>query len=224
MTRESDQKRFPGRVVARRFLSPALFELLVERPPGFGFLPGQRAGLSFQGLERDYTMITSPDQPELGFYVREVEGGGLSPLLARIEPGQELSLSGPRGYFVFRPSPRRTVFVATGTGLAPFISMARAGARGFILLHGVRDRGELHFQDLFRTAAGLYVPCLSRAGADEDLPPGTFPGRTTAYLQTRLEPGAYDFYLCGRREMIREVTLLIDERFPGSYVFFEIFS
>ena len=48
-------------------------------------------------------------------------------------------------------------------------------------------------------------------------------GRVTEYLDQHLTPGTYDFYLCGRSEMIRDVTLLIDERFPGSLVYTELF-
>jgi hypothetical protein len=45
----------------------------------------------------------------------------------------------------------------------------------------------------------------------------------TDYLQKNLAPGEYDFYLCGRREMIHDVTLLIDERFEGSLIYTEIY-
>jgi benzoate/toluate 1,2-dioxygenase reductase subunit len=42
-------------------------------------------------------------------------------------------------------------------------------------------------------------------------------------LQEHLPAAQYDFYLCGRREMIREVTWLVDERFPGSFIYSEQF-
>ena len=41
--------------------------------------------------------------------------------------------------------------------------------------------------------------------------------------EAKLARRAYDFYLCGREEMIRDVTLLVDEAFPGSRVYAEIF-
>ena len=44
-----------------------------------------------------------------------------------------------------------------------------------------------------------------------------------AYLKDKLPVEACDFYLCGRREMIRDATLLVDERFPGSYIYTELF-
>jgi hypothetical protein len=45
----------------------------------------------------------------------------------------------------------------------------------------------------------------------------------TDYIRNRLPPRTYDFYLCGRQDMIRDVTLLVDERFDGSLVYSEIF-
>jgi hypothetical protein len=55
------------------------------------------------------------------------------------------------------------------------------------------------------------------------LPPGSFHGNAAGYIKENLPPASYDFYLCGEREMTREVTLLADDRFPGSYVFKEVF-
>jgi benzoate/toluate 1,2-dioxygenase reductase subunit len=114
--------------------------------------------------------------------------------------------------------------VATGTGIAPFAAMARAGVRGFLLLHGVREPEELYYEALFRGAAARVVPCLTGHGSGG--PPRheqAFPGRVTAYIEAHLPRRPYDFYLCGREEMIRDVTFLVDEGFPGSRVYSEIF-
>jgi hypothetical protein len=52
---------------------------------------------------------------------------------------------------------------------------------------------------------------------------GCFTGRVSDWAREHLTPRAYDFYLCGSREMIRDVTLLVDEMFSGSRVLTEIF-
>jgi benzoate/toluate 1,2-dioxygenase reductase subunit len=101
--------------------------------------------------------------------------------------------------------------------------MVRSGVRDFLLLHGVRTPEDLAYEDLFRSAAGEVVPCLTGQGSGQSPRPGTFPGRVTAYLEANLPRRAYDFYLCGREEMIRDATLLVDEAFPGSRVYSEIF-
>lgn len=153
--------------------------------------------------------------------IKVVSGGALTPVLAEAEVGTSLSFTGPHGYFVWLPSGRPAVFVATGTGVAPFVSMARSGVAGFIMVHGVKRTGELYERSLLRRAAEDYVACISgpSSGAGSDV----FQGRVTAYIGRRLHPAAYDFYLCGRGDMIRDVTMIVDERFPGSSVYAETF-
>jgi NAD(P)H-flavin reductase len=87
----------------------------------------------------------------------------------------------------------------------------------------VRTTEELYYRSDFGAAASLYVPCLSHPLPGSVLPPGVYRGWVSGYLREHLPTGAYDFYLCGRREMIRDVTLLVDERFPDSLVYAEIF-
>jgi ferredoxin-NADP reductase len=202
-------------------LSEGAFELELNRPYGFQFLPGQRIHLLVGGVGRDYSLVSAPAGPGLALCIRKVTGGRLSSLLAALPPGAKVELAGPLGYFVLRPSSRTPVFVATGTGVAPFVSMARAGATGFCLLHGVRAASDLYYQELFQAAAGHYVACVS--GTTGALPPGAFRGRVDRYLAQHLPPAAYDFYLCGRVDMIGDVTRLVDERFPGSRVYTEAY-
>ena len=168
-------------------------------------------------------MITTPHDPRIGFCIRKVGGGLFSPILAEAEAGSDLSFTGPYGYFVYRTSERDPVFVATGTGIAPFVSMARSGVTGFTLLHGARTSAELFYEDVFRKTAKSYVPCLSAMDTDADIPSDAFPGRVTEYLLEHLQGGIYDFYLCGRGDMIRDVTLLVDEHFPGSLIHTETY-
>jgi len=150
-----------------------------------------------------------------------VEGGALSPVLAKAEIGTSFFIRGPRGYFVWLPSERPSVFVATGTGAAPFISMAKSGVKDFIFLHGAKRIEDLYERPLFRGAAATYVACLSYPGHWPDA--DVFEGRVTRFLRDRLNSGLYDFYLCGRKEMIRDATLIVDEKFSGSSVYSEPF-
>jgi benzoate/toluate 1,2-dioxygenase reductase subunit len=219
----SSADQHSAELLGRCWLSEGTFELELTRPPLFDFVPGQRIRLLHEALERDYSLVSAPAEATLRLCVRRVRQGRLSPLLATAEMGSRLQFSGPHGYFIFRPSPRPAVFVATGTGIAPFMAMAKSGVRSFALLHGVRAPGELYYQSVLRDLTQHYVPCLSAAPRAPDSPFTVFPGRVTEYLEKHLESGAYDFYLCGRMEMIRDVTLLVDRLFPGSYVYTEAF-
>lgn len=210
-------------LLKRSWLSKKAFEIELSKPPQFTYLPGQRIRFIYQNRERDYSLTSIPDDRTLLLCVRYVENGAFSPLLSEADIGTCFQVVDPFGYFTFRKSPRKAVFVATGTGIAPFVSMIRSGISSITLLHGANSPVDLYYESLFRSSAGKYVPCLSGVSSKTSLPRDGFQGRVTAYLETHLSPGGYDFYLCGRNDMIRDVTFLVDDRFPGSYVYTEIY-
>jgi benzoate/toluate 1,2-dioxygenase reductase subunit len=216
----AESATYTAALLERKRLSDGTFELRLGRPEGFDFLPGQRILVFSDGEQRDYSLAGSPRDRVLALCVRRVGSGRVSPILCSAERGDQIRFSGPHGYFLFRPSGRPAVFVATGTGAAPFASMARSTAGQFTMIHGVRQVDELYYAGLFRERAGRYVPCISGPFHPSN---GIFAGRVTHYLASQLKPGSFDFYLCGRGEMIRDVTWLVDERFPGSWVYTERF-
>ncbi len=217
------RQSFPIRLLARSWLSPRVFECALERPEGFSFLPGQSIRLRHGGVERDYSIASGMGEGELLICVRLIEGGALSPALASAEPGEAMLLEGPRGFFFHRESPRPCVLVATGTGVAPFRSMAASGLKAYTLLHGVRGPEELCYRGSLEPGAGRYVACISGQGGAAALP-GAYEGRVTAWVGERLERREHDFYLCGHRGMVRDLSLMIDAEFPGSMLYAEIFD
>jgi benzoate/toluate 1,2-dioxygenase reductase subunit len=219
----NDRPIIAGELLGRRWLSRTAFELELGSPVPFKFLPGQRIRLVLGEAQRDYSLVSSPADETIRLCVRRVEGGIVSSSLAVMEPSTPLHFIGPLGYFIFRSTERLAVFVATGTGVAPFVSMSRAGTRDFLLLHGVRWTEDLFYESDLRRAAVRYIPCVSGGKEEETLPQDGFVGRVTQYLAHRLPKGHYDFYVCGRGDMIRDVTRLVDERFPGSLLYSETF-
>jgi benzoate/toluate 1,2-dioxygenase reductase component len=216
-------KEYRSILLETRWLTARTFEVRMSRPEGFSFRAGQHIRLRCRGLERDYSVTTGTQDPDLALCIRWVPRGALTPYIAGLGSGSELVFTGPHGHFIFRPSDRPAVFVATGTGIAPFVAMARSGVKEFLLLHGVRESVELYYEDLFRSVATGVVPCLTGCGPEDNPLADGFCGRVTAYVESQLARRTYDFYLCGREEMIRDVTLLVDEAFPGSKVYSEIF-
>ena len=204
-------------------LTQQTFEIRFRRPQGYNFLPGQKLELVHGRIHRDYTLITTPDDAELAICVRLIARGRLSPVLAGAEVGQIFTMSAPFGFFLFQPSPRPAVFVATGTGIAPFVAFARSGVREFHMIHGVRTDNELYYHDILSNCAGRYTPCISSGRFEQSRWPDAFPGRVTVYLENRLDPADYDFYLCGRGDMVRDAVRIIDRRFPSARVFTETF-
>lgn len=204
-------------ILAHRRLAAKTFELTLVKPAGFYFKPGQRIEVATDCGVREYSLACAPADDHLKLCIRKVRDGAVSNLLAGMKIGQKLSFSGPSGQFLFRPSDRCPVFVATGTGVAPFYAMARAEAAGFYLIHGVRHPQELYYRDELAPKAAHYHPCVTSSKAIS----GAFTGRVTTWLGEFLAPGDYDFYLSGNREMIRDATALIDKRFAGARLYLE---
>ncbi|MCP4626695.1 MAG: hypothetical protein GY850_24785 [bacterium] len=217
---EAEINTYPTELIDRRRLSEKTFEIKFRKPSSYSVKAGQRIRLCYQTIARDYTPASAPEDPEITFCIRKVDTGDFTPILNTVQIGTRFDISDPEGYFTFKPSSRPPVFVATGTGIAPFYSMARSGITGFTLLHGVDRPEELYYQSKLKSVADLYIPCISK---EYHTSTEYFRGRVTDYLQQHLPPAAYDFYLCGRREMIRDVTWLVDERFPGSLIYSEQF-
>ena len=210
----------PTELIARRWLSERTFEIKFSKPAAYTIQAGQRIRIYYQGLDREYTPVSAPQDHEITLCIRKVGSGKLTPTLSTADIGTRFEISEPDGYFTFKPSGRPPVFVATGTGIAPFCAMVRSGVTGFTLLHGVDNPQDLYYRQELESAADRYVPCIS---AEQPTTDKYFRGRVTDYLQAQLPAAEYDFYLCGRREMIREVTWLVDERFAGSFVYSEQF-
>ena len=206
-------------IIERRWLSKKTFEIILNRPASFTFKPGQRISLKFKKMERDYSLASSPDESHLKLCIRHVKKGVLSQALGDTQIGTRISFAGPHGYFTYKDSQRPTVFIATGTGIAPFRSMVRSGTSPDFFLHGVETSEDLYYSEEFQSVAESYIPCLSQSKNSQTY----FEGRVTDYLQMHLPPENYDFYLCGRNEMIRDATLLVDELFEGSNIYTETF-
>lgn len=116
------------------------------------FEPGQYVRIQQRGsgVSRSYSMANVPGSDRLEFYIRLVPGGAFSSWLSTAKPGNEVEISAPHGTFFLRDESRPRLFVAGGTGVAPFLSMLRAMAaapeaadRPTTLVIGARTPGHL---------------------------------------------------------------------------------
>ncbi len=210
-------------VVKHRWLSLHAFEVTFCRPEIMPFSAGQKIMLTKDKHQREYSLINGVDDDEIVICVRLVKDGIFSPLLARAKPGDQFSASQPYGFFTYQPPKNRTVFIATGTGIAPFVSFVRSGAKDYILLHGVRTESELYYQPLLAKNAREYIPCLSKPDHEKAVGENVFNGWVTEYLKVHLKNEIIDFYLCGNGKMIKDAISIIDNDFPDSHVFTELY-
>ena len=215
---------FTAVLIARQWLAPGILEFRLQRPSGFDFIPGQFVRFAMEGYQREYTMISEPGAATLDFCVAVEERGRFSNAIQDADIGAGFDFDGPLGHFVHQGPANPAVFVATGTGVAPFVAFFRSGVRGALLLFGIGTPDRLIYKQVLQAGVHACVACISKEGAVDDDHAGRFPGRVTRYLETRLAPGVYDFYLCGRRAMIRDATAIIDRRFEGSRLFIEAYN
>ncbi len=159
-------QRYTCRLLARRWLDADTFELTLSRPAHFDFAPGQRIDLHLGDSARAYSLVSAPFEPQLTLCIARVAQGRVSPHLAEATLDSTLHFSGPFGYFLFRPSVRPAIFVATGTGIAPFVCMVRAGFQKVTLLHGAADAARAHYGEWLapRVAHYLSLPERPRGG------------------------------------------------------------
>ena len=198
------------------------------------FEPGQymTIGVMVDGriVQRPYSVASPPvvaGSEGYEFYVRLVQGGTFTPLLWRLPVGHAMRMIGPKGKFTLRPDDDRThIFISSGTGNAPFVSMMRqlladGQPRRVVFLNGVSYAHELGYRDVVERweHSGEYpvtfIPTVSRPN---DPLNAAWTGRT-GRVETILGPVADELgltpdnsiaYICGNPDMIlsAEQTLL----------------
>jgi len=158
-----------ARLVRSTPLSDLTKHLEFELPsvPRFGFVPGQ--WLSFkqitpsgEEITRAYSIASPPsDDNHFALCLDRVQDAFMSNFLCDMEEGDEISCQGPFGDFILRPPLHDTVFVATGTGIAPFRSMlhwlleeqSRHQDKQFWLLFGNRHEQDIYYHDEWQRLA-----------------------------------------------------------------------
>lgn len=242
-------ERYNAILARRHDLTEALafFWVQTEVQP-IPFEPGQylTIGVEANGkiIQRPYSVASSPrdiDTEGYEFYVRVVEGGTFTPLLWRLGEGHRMRIIGPKGRFILEPDDDRThVFISSGTGIAPFISMMKTlihdgSPRRAVILHGVSYVSDLGYRDLLmeweRTGAYplTYVPTVSRASHPENLGWRGRTGRVEAiipsvYDELGLTPENSIAYICGNPDMILAADQTLAARgFPEEQIKKELY-
>lgn len=210
------------KVLSNQRISKHTYVLKTERPP-IDITAGQcfSVGTRGLGINREYSMYSAADAPFVEFLIREVEDGIVSAALAKLQAGDDIQISGPYGEFCLNEEHvkqgREFVFLATGTGVAPFRSFAKTYPDlNYKLIHGIRHTDEAYNADEY--AQGRYTTCVSKP-ID-----GSAPLRITDYVRANpLRPDAI-CYLCGNQRMITDAIAIIREQgIHGGNIFTETF-
>lgn len=215
-------------------LSETSIAFTLDRPAGLVFLAGQYLNLRVPGTDqrRSYSFSSAPGDATLSFLVRDIPRGRMSTWLREgAEPGTPMEFTGPAGSFYLRDVRRPLLFLAGGTGLAPFLSMlgklAETGAAQPVhLVYGVTNDADLvGVAELDAFAARIPGFTFSTCVAAED---SAHPrkGYVTAHVQPlHLHGGEVDVYLCGPPPMVDAVRAwLAAERVTPASFHYEKFS
>ncbi len=217
---------FQCQVNSHKMITPTVFETSFETHQPLPFDAGQfvsvivpGAGPGGRDLRRAYSIASSPENQHIELCVKIVENGPGTSYLNRLRPGDSLRVLAPYGTFVYEEKSSRNVcFISTGTGIAPFRSMAfsrkfqqNLPSRSYCLL-GVRTEDEILYEQQFASIPNMaFIPTVSQPTSDWN----GFRGRVTDYLKSIGSDFPWletEFYLCGNGGMITEVKALLSER------------
>jgi len=165
-------------------------------------------GLKDSMQHREYSIYSGEQDDYLEILIREIPEGDISPQLKTCRTGQYLELRGPFGYMKLDKEKipgHKFVFIASGTGIAPFHSFVSSyPGMDYTLLHGVKYRSEAYDQSDYDPER--YVLCTSREKT------GDFEGYVTGYLDKMVLGPTAIFYVCGNSSMIYDVYNILGKK------------
>ena len=217
----SNNQHKTHRVEEVKDLTPSAYVVRFQKN-GMQFQAGQNLNLGLQGdtEKRDYS-IYSPEQNEfLEVLIKEITAGLVSKKLRRLQTGDELEVDGPFGFFTIAEESRKKnkfLFIASGSGIAPFHSLALSYPEmDYQLIHGIRHSEEAYEKGHYPKEK--YFSCVT---ADKE---GDYHGRVTDYLKQNPPDKDTLCYLCGNVNMIYDAFDILKEKgLPSSNLFAEVY-
>ncbi|MGF6743749.1 benzoate 1,2-dioxygenase electron transfer component BenC [Paraburkholderia atlantica] len=206
-----------GRIVACQRASDTTiaFSVELEDRADLSFLPGQYVNVQVPGTDqtRSYSFSSGPSEPHVSFLVRNVRQGVMSSWLCETaKVGDPIEFRGPMGSFYLRAIERPVLFLAGGTGLAPFLSMldkiVEDGGSPYPIhmILGVNSDEDLVGIDRLETYAQRlpnFTYACTVSNADSAYPNK---GYVTHHIgASQLNGGDADVYLCGPPPMVDAV-------------------
>ncbi len=220
-------KTVKARLTRRVDINEDLWKIWLSTETPFKFKPGQYCTIGVDGIERPYSIVSSPHEPEIELFIELVPppDGNLTPLLYNVHVGQEVTLrKRAKGIFVFKPQFKYHLMVATVTGIAPYVSMIRwlihSNATTFAdynihVLEGASYVEEFGYHDELLHIAKEYknvsfLPSISRPDEDRNKNWKGAKGRINTIIEdyitnNNLPQPETVVYACGHPQMIQDV-------------------
>jgi len=227
--RAGERQLLRARLIHSIALSDATkhIELEVDGVDRFNFTPGQFVSIKQRkpdGKEhtRAYSIASAPrGDGRFDVCLNRVDDGFLSNWLCDLEVGDTVEMHGPHGMFTLREPRNDSVFIATGTGIAPIRGMVhwlfqkpeRHEGHEYWLVFGTRHEENIYYRDEFELIAREhsnfhYVPTLSRCGEFWTGCKGYVQDHVRGIVGDRKDMQAY---ICGLHQMVDASRKLLKE-------------
>lgn len=199
----------------------------LQKPDTIAFKPGQFVSFDVRNprtgrtVTRPYSIASPPSQRNaVTLVLNLIPGGPGSTYLFSLREGDPVEFKGPAGTFYLRDEPDRDLlFVATGTGIAPFRSMLydlaeRGFPRAVTLFWGLRSQRDLYYQDELEALAKQLAHFAAITTLSRPQPGWTGEvGRVTRLVEERLRSVTnLAVYLCGNSGMLHDVSEIINRK------------
>ncbi len=246
----SPEKFYMARITHREDFSGDLWRITVDTGNEFRFVAGQYATLGVEAggklVERPYSIVSSPYEKEIEFFIELVPQGELTPLLYKLHSGDLLAfrkLAKGRFTLDLKSGKKNHLLLCTVTGIAPFVSYARTLYQDWkknampadvklFLINGASRSWEFGYRaEMEKLAAEVpwleYVPTVSRPWEDAKWTRET--GRVDDLIrkysdQWGLSGADTVAYLCGHPQMIEHGEgILMRRRWPKDAVHIEVY-
>lgn len=121
-----ETKTLPARISTIKKHTSEIIEVTLRFPPTaqFKFLEGQFIDVIHNNIHRSYSIASIASQKEITLLIKRFEGGKMSSYwFDQAEANDLLRVEGPKGTFFLRDSSKPLLFLATGTGISPIMSI-----------------------------------------------------------------------------------------------------
>lgn len=214
-----ETKTLPARINSIKKHTADIIEVGLRLPPtaNFKFLEGQSLDVLQNSIRRSYSIASTSNQKEIALLIKRFENGKMSNYwFNQAKENDLLRIEGPKGTFFLRDNSKPLLFLATGTGVAPIMSILQRldenddyqQKQSISVYWGNRFPEEFVWQPEFKNLNVDFIKVCSK------------PGSTWAYeigyvqnVALQKQPGLVNcaVYACGSNDMIQSAKQLFTE-------------
>ena len=224
MVNQTNKNLLESKIIQRLDLSDLMLKLWISKPENYSFKPGQYCTIGVDGIERAYSIASSPDENFLELFVELVEHGELSPIIWKMKVGDKLTLR-PKAKGIFQikeTNYNNYLLICTVTGIVPYVSYVRyflnnnSSNMKFHILQGSSYMDEFGYSEELMTISKdypdfvTYQPTISRPKDTRNEEWNGKTGRVNIIAENYIKQKQLNIdntivYACGNPDMIIDI-------------------